>query len=56
MTTYLKSCSKSAKISEKPSCQSVYDAWKAGDVLSSLSTEKARNDLVARKGSIFKLH
>lgn len=42
--------SKSANMFENPSCHRPYEAWNAGEALSSRSTEKARNDLVGRKG------
>lgn len=36
---------------EKSSCQSAYETCIAADLRSNLSTENAKNDLVARRGS-----
>ncbi len=47
---YLSNWRRSAKRLENPSCHSAYEAWKAAEDLSRRSTEKARNDLVARSG------
>lgn len=51
--THLKYSNKSARMLENPSCHRAYEAWNAGEALSSLSTEKARNDLVGRRGKAY---
>ena len=52
-STYLRNLRRSARILVNPSCHRAFETWNAGDERLSLSTEKARKDLVDRRGNAY---